>query len=219
MFIENGGVAVNLNEYCNANNFDITIFGTASYLNIYAGGDCEGNKWTGIFQSCSYIKNQHSDAQVVTGYIEDCNLSGKWIIDNAVVNGAADMRTRADKIKLEKRVSTGYSLGSSDSTSYLPMSDQFFGVNQYDERWMVAPNPNKVNIVADVDNVSITGLVFKRTGGAGAYGSHLIIPAGAVDALIKAHGAVTVSFDAKNYNNVSGVVEVGSNSYFIPKCQ
>jgi len=206
-FVEDAGIEVTCVSYVNANEFQVTTFGGASYVEISDGSDCHGNRWTGIFQNCDRIQNNHRQAQVLEGYAENCNLTGRWIFDDCVSNDADEI-LRNDRISQSRRISFA---SGKRGTSYDPISDQFYLAAFEDERFM-----NQSFIVNDTDNISATGKRYQRAGSAGSFLAATLVIAAELDPLIKAHGAATISFDAKRISGTAGLVEWSSNKFFPP---
>lgn len=198
---------MSLLEYCNANEFFVTVFGEASWLEIDAGQDCHGNKWTGIFQNCDHVTNSHAQPQTFTGYAENCSMTGLWQLDNAV-NNEGDDRARADKIKKKSDIVFG---SGGLNQSYYPISDNVRGLVLDDERFI-----DQTFVVADTDNISGSGYVIDRSGGAGSFLFHEFVYAGEFDYLIRSFGAVTISFDAKTVSGTAGAVEWSGGNFFSP---
>ena len=197
--------------FVNANTFKSGMMFTGTRLRVANSPfDCHGNNWIGrTFQTCTSVVDAKRQGNALIGcYVENCNVSGFITELACTVSGVtADARLRADRLQLV-RLGTGYA-GENGAKNLLPSSGPTI---VKDERFW----PGLGVVIADVDSVSVSGLVQKLACGPGAFGAAVIASNSEITELVRAYGSVTVSFDAINDLGVSGIAEIVSGSFGYP---
>lgn len=198
--------------YVNQNSFRYIQMMPGTSCAIYNGPrDAHGNVFSdSVFQTCRDLHDYKGQGNLIfASYLEECRAAGSFEALGCVLNGSeADFRSRADRVSWN-RIGTTQTYDNGART-WLTAGPPVF------KHELSRPIAGGTVGAAATGDPSVTGYKTSLIASAGSYAYLELVSHAEIADMLKAYGAVTVSWDGLNPSSNFGAVEAGPGFYTAP---